>query len=334
MANSENHPLMEPLLLTPRDAAKALSICERTLYGLTAPRGDIPVIRIGMGEKSKNLKTVEAIFDKFLEFDLDRSSFAVGIGGGIVCDIAGFAASTFMRGIPFALVPTTLLAQADSSIGGKPAVNFQDYKNIIGVFNQPEFVLHDFSLLKSLPEEERLWGIAEIVKHALIANPLFFDYLETEWRALLKLEREVIRKAVTESILIKSRIVGSDAREGGERRKLNFGHTLGHALEKVNGIPHGKAVSLGMAVALRISAERGLLSGDEKKRIDTLLQRLGLLCGVPINVEQLTDAVRKDKKRYGEDVYFILLSGIGQAVVEKITWKELEKQIHYLYIHS
>ena len=184
----------------------------------------------------------------------------VGIGGGIVCDVAGFAASTYMRGIRFGFVPSTLLAQADAAIGGKNGVNVGGIKNIAGVFKQPEFVLVAFELLKTLPRSERLCGLAEIVKHAVIASGDLFAFLERETDALLALDPAALHRALAESIRIKSAIVSADAKEGGERRKLNFGHTLGHAIEKEIGIPHGEAVSIGMVAAARISAARGMIS--------------------------------------------------------------------------
>ena len=159
---------------------------------------DYDVVVIGMGEKIKTLRTAEEIYQKFLEFEVDRSSFVVGVGGGIVCDITGFAASTFMRGLDFGFVPSTLLAQADAAIGGKNGVNFKGYKNIVGVFRQPQFVLLDFDLLKTLPEKERLCGLVEIIKHALIESPSLFDYLEKEYLALLSLQQEAVEKAVVD----------------------------------------------------------------------------------------------------------------------------------------
>jgi 3-dehydroquinate synthase len=288
------------------------------------------VIEIGLGEKAKTLKTVEGIYQRFLELGIDRSSFVIGIGGGIVCDITGFAASTFMRGVHFGFVPSTLLAQVDAGIGGKNGVNFGGYKNIVGVFKQPQFILLDFNLLKTLPEKERICGVAEIIKHALIGSPSLFDFLEKEWQSLLSLKREVVEKATVDSILIKSRIVQADERESGERRRLNFGHTLGHAVETVTGLPHGEAVSIGMMIAVKVSVFRGMLSAKDAGRIEGLLKNIKLPVRIPSRRDLLIDAIKKDKKRQGKEIHYVLLAGIGKAKVTKISYEKLEEQIYDL----
>ncbi len=297
----------------------------RRLYGKEWPPYEI--IEIGMGEKIKNLDTVKAIYGRLLELDTDRSCFIVGIGGGVVCDIAGFAASTYMRGVPFGFVSSTLLSQVDASVGGKNGVNFEGYKNMVGVFNQPEFVICDLNLLKTLPQKEVLCGLAEVVKHAAIGDSNLFSYLEQEDKRVLKLDEEVIEKAVYDSVLIKSGIVNRDEKEKGERRKLNFGHTLGHAIEKTTGAPHGEAVSVGMVAASALSEKKGYLSREEKDRIEALLKKFQLPTRVGLDGKRLLDAVRKDKKREGEEIHFVLLQGIGKAVVEKISVKELDTLI-------
>jgi 3-dehydroquinate synthase len=294
----------------------------RRLYGKDFPSYEI--IEIGMGEKIKNLDTVKTIYGKLLELEMDRSSFIVGIGGGVVCDIAGFAASTYLRGVRFGFVSSTLLSQVDASVGGKNGVNFEGYKNMVGVFDQPEFVICDIKLLKTLPEKEILCGLAEVVKHAAIGDTNLFSYLEKHYKRVLQLDDEVVEKVVYDSILIKSGIVNRDEKEMGERRKLNFGHTLGHALEKTTGAPHGEAVSAGMVVASALSKKRGYLSSEEMERIDALLKKLKLPTRVQVDKKRLLEAVRKDKKRQGEAINFVLLQGIGKAVVEKISMKELE----------
>jgi 3-dehydroquinate synthase len=300
----------------------------RNLYGHCF--SDFEVIEIGLGEQIKNLETVEEIYQKLLEMEMDRSSFVIGIGGGIVCDVTGFSASTYMRGLRFGFVPSTLLAQVDASIGGKNGVNFKGYKNIIGVFNQPQFVLCDTDLLHTLPEKELLCGMAEIVKHALIKSQSFFNYLEQEWSSLLSLGPRTVEQVVDDSIKIKSEIVQTDALESGERRKLNFGHTLGHAIEKECQLPHGEAVSLGMVIASRISVAKGMLSPEDADRIETLLQNLKLPTRLPQNKDLIIDAIKKDKKREGEEIHFVLLAGLGKAEVIKMSYKELKDQINDL----
>jgi 3-dehydroquinate synthase len=228
-------------------AEKTITITDTNVrhhYQSLFPPGD--VITIGTGEKIKNLDTVRMIYEKLVDLEAQRSSFIVGIGGGIVCDIAGFVASTYLRGLRFGFVSSTLLSQVDASVGGKNGVNLGGYKNIIGVFNQPEFVICDLDLLQTLSEKEILCGLAEIVKHAAIADLDLFNYLEDHYQKALALDREVITRLVYDSIVIKSSVVNKDETEKGERRKLNFGHTFGHALEKTSGVAHGEAVSAGI----------------------------------------------------------------------------------------
>ncbi len=286
------------------------------------------VIEIGTGEKVKNLDTVQAVYERLVELEADRSSFIVGIGGGIVCDITGFVASTYLRGVRFGFVSSTLLSQVDASVGGKNSVNFGGYKNIVGVFNQPEFVICDMNLLKTLPEKELSCGFAEIIKHAAIADRGMFSYLEEHYGEALKLDLEVMEKLVYDSLVIKSSIVNRDEKEKGERRKLNFGHTFGHAIEKTAGFPHGEAVSVGMVLASELSVERGYLPVEDARRIEELLQKVGLPTRLRGDGGEVLDALRKDKKRKGDSIHFVLLHGLGNAVVEEISIKELEAMVN------
>jgi 3-dehydroquinate synthase len=281
------------------------------------------VIKIKPGEKAKNLNTVRGIYKKLVEWEADRSSFIVGIGGGVVCDIAGFAASTFLRGVRFGFVSSTLLSQVDASIGGKNGVNLNGYKNIIGVFNQPEFVLCDLSLLETLPGRELLNGFAEIIKHALICDRELFNFLEENHKKALSLDRDVIGKLVYDSIRIKSMIVSRDEKEKGERRKLNFGHTFGHAFEKTLAVLHGEAVAAGMIKACEISVKKGLLKKEELERIRKLIRRFGLPVRFRFDRNNLFDAIKRDKKRDEASLHFVLLTGIGSSVVREIPISEL-----------
>ncbi len=287
--------------------------------------GDI--ITIGTGEKIKTLKTVQDIYTRLVTLGAGRSSFIVGIGGGIVCDIAGFVASTFMRGVRFGFVATTLLAQVDASVGGKNGVNFNGYKNMIGVFNQPEFVICDLDLLKTLSEREILCGFAEIVKHAAIGDVDLFAFLEQNHENARALDGQIIERLVLDSVTLKSSIVSRDETERGERRILNFGHTFGHALEKVMGVPHGEAVSMGITIASALSVKRGLLAVEDEQRILSLMKHLKLPTRIESEHEQLFDALKKDKKRESNFINFVLLDGIGTAVVEKIPLEELKDTI-------
>ncbi len=288
------------------------------------------VIEIGIGEKIKNLDTVRMVYEKLIDFEADRSSFIVGIGGGIVCDIAGFVASTYLRGVRFGFVSSTLLSQVDASVGGKNGVNFGGYKNMVGVFNQPEFVICDMGLLTTLPKKEVLCGLAEIVKHAAIGDAALFSYLETHYEKALALDHEVIERLVWDSVVLKSTVVNKDEREAGERRKLNFGHTFGHAIEKTAGVPHGEAISVGMVIASSLSEKRGLLTAEDVKRIESLLKRLRLPTRLQLNEEKVLEALRRDKKRQSENIHFVLLQSLGHAIVEKISIKELETVMDWM----
>lgn len=279
------------------------------------------------GEGRKTLSTVEKIYQRFLDWGLDRSGKVVGIGGGVVGDITGFAASTYMRGIPFLLIPTTLLSQVDASVGGKNGVNFRGYKNTIGTFSQPQKILLDFDLLHSLPQKEILCGTAEIIKHALIASPFLFNFLEKEWPRLLALEEDVLEKAVFESIRIKSSVVKKDPKEKNRRRILNFGHTLAHALEKTAGLSHGEAVIQGMIGAVRISERKGILSEKDSHRIQIFLEKINHFPWDGLQDLSFFEAVRKDKKKEREDLYYVFLAEVGQPRIQKISYIQLEELI-------
>ncbi len=292
------------------------------LYGDRFPAGE--VITIGCGEKHKTLESLATIYERLIETEADRSSFIVGIGGGIVGDVTGFAASTYMRGIRFGFVPTSLLAQVDATVGGKNGVNFKGYKNMVGVFNQPDFVIADITLLKTLPPEEVACGLAEIVKHGCIADKAYFEFIEAHCDAIARLDHDTMLHLVRESVRIKAAVVNQDEREAGERRKLNFGHTLGHAFEKTLGISHGEAVSAGMVIAAELSVRKGLLEENTLHRLKTLLERLKLPVTLSYDRQAVFQALKKDKKREKEHMHFVLLDALGKAVVESIQLNELE----------
>lgn len=303
----------------------------RRLHGRLFPKAK--VIEIGQGERAKELKTVERIYRRFRDLEVDRSTFVWAVGGGIVCDVAGFAASTYLRGLPFGFVPTTLLAQVDAAIGGKNGVNLDGDKNFVGVFRQPRRVLLNFDVLRTLSGADVLCGLSEIVKCSLIRKASLFWYLERHWSALCALERAAVRTAVIESVRIKAAIVRADCGEAGERKVLNFGHTLGHAVEKTAGLPHGQAVAVGMAFAVRISLARGLLREAEARRAERILRRLLPPAEVIARPSKLLESIRKDKKRRGGHIDFVLLEGIGKAGVVKLGLRELEDAVHDLRQH-
>jgi 3-dehydroquinate synthase len=305
---------------------RAVVITDTTVDGLYGAQfQELPAIVIGTGERVKQLVTLEKIYRAFIDHGVDRDTFVIGIGGGVVCDVTGFAASTFMRGVPFGFVATTLLAQVDAGVGGKNGVNFGGFKNMIGVFNQPAFVLCDPSVLRTLSRADVANGMAEVVKHALIADPEAFEFIETHAADILDLKSGIIEKAIGDAVRIKAAVVREDELEKGERRKLNFGHTFGHAVEAMTALPHGEAVSIGMVAAVSVSVARGLIKEQQAKRIITLLERLGLPTKMAVRPADIVEMLRRDKKRSGRSIHFILLNAIGEAIVEKMPLAEIER---------
>ncbi len=291
---------------------------------------DLRTIVIAPGEASKTLSVVEELYGRFIGLGLDRSSFVLGVGGGVVTDLTGFAASTYMRGLPFGFAATTLLAQVDAAIGGKNGVDYAGAKNMVGVIRQPEFVLADPMFLRTLPPEELRCGLAETVKSALVADPVLFEFLEARIEDVAGLDEDAVTRAVGGAILVKAAIVEADEREGGERRKLNFGHTLGHALEMLMGLRHGEAVGIGMVLAARISEARGLLSGGAVQRIEALLERAGLPVRAEFDAKAVIEAVRRDKKKRRDEIDLVVLTGLGHAEIIRIPYHQLEGHIHDL----
>lgn len=287
-------------------------------------------IELETGEEIKTLHTAESIYKQLLDQDADRMTFLTAIGGGVVCDLTGFVASTYLRGLDFGYVASTLLAQVDASVGGKTGVNLLGYKNLVGVFNQPKFVICDLKLLETLPQEEILSGMAEIVKHAVIGDPELFETLEQDPESALSLQKDLLEKIITASIRVKAEIVNRDEKEKGERRKLNFGHTLGHALERNLAISHGQAVSLGMVFAVDLSVRSQLLSESEALRIKSLLKNLKLPVKAEFDKALIFDTLCKDKKRTGDTLNFVCIRGIGRPVITEISLNELEGYIHDL----
>lgn len=282
--------------------------------------GNLAVVTIGEGETIKNLTTVEKIYRAFLEREVDRSWTVLAVGGGIVCDVAAYAAATWMRGLHCTLVPTTLLAMVDAAIGGKNGVNFDRYKNLIGTIRQPESIIIDPAFLKTLPRREVLCGLAEIIKHGLIADANYYAEIEHIIESRLPVESLIGR-----SIEIKLDIVTQDETERGIRRILNFGHTVGHALEKLErGLVHGEAVAIGMVVATELSRRYGYLTVQETEQVRMLISRAGLPVAVPRTVRDVVSVIRADKKRRGDAIAFVLLERIGKAVVVEIPFVELE----------
>ena len=269
-------------------------------------------ILIGLGETSKTWHTLDMIYRQLIELNADRSTFILGIGGGIVTDITGFVASTYMRGVEFGFVSTTLLGQVDASVGGKNGVNMDGYKNMVGTFNQPSFVICDVGMLSTLPKREFRTGLAEVIKAGVIADPELFAMLEECDLASLAKNTELLSEIVYRAIKVKADIVERDEREEGDRRKLNLGHTLAHAIEKCSSkMNHGEAVAVGLSLIADAAVRNGELSQDDCTRIKNLLERVGFVLEPPVEMRYLLKAVKKDKKSEGEQIFIVFPTNIG-----------------------
>jgi len=287
-------------------------------------------VTLPSGETYKTLQTVENVYRELVELEADRSALLVGVGGGLATDVAGFVASTFLRGVSFGFISTTLLGMVDASIGGKNGVNLDGYKNMVGDFRQPSFVWCDLSLLGTLAHREYVSGIAEVIKYGAIWDASFLDYLEEHMEALLKQDLGVLEHVVTISAAIKVKVVEKDERESDLRRILNFGHTLGHAIERHHKILHGEAVAMGMILAARLSNQLKLLPVTEVERLEKLISAAGLPVDMRLDPEELFLNIRKDKKKSGQEVHLVLLDGMGSTVILPKELKELKSIVHDL----
>jgi 3-dehydroquinate synthase len=287
----------------------------------------LPVL-IPDGEEHKNLKTLASIYDRLIAERFERQSSILALGGGVIGDVSGFAAATYLRGVPYVQVPTTLLAQVDSSVGGKTAVNHQHGKNLIGAFYQPRLVVADIATLASLPEREFRAGLAEVIKYAAIMDAPMIEALERGLDAIMRHDPAALEEMVARSLHHKATIVASDAREGGLRKILNYGHTAGHALEASSGYGnflHGEAVAIGMVAAGKLSQAFAGLSAAEAERMERLIARAGLPTAMPAGWrgEEFVRAMRLDKKRAGDGVEFVLLDRLGHALTRTLSFDEI-----------
>ena len=272
------------------------------------------------GEQAKDWATLDRVFDALLAARIGRDGLVIALGGGVVGDLAGFAAATYQRGVPFLQVPTTLLAQVDSSVGGKTAVNHARGKNMIGAFHQPLAVIADLDTLDSLPDRELRAGLAEVIKHGAALDAAFLGWLEQNMKKLLARDRAALTHAIRRSCELKAAIVAEDERESGVRAVLNFGHTFGHAIETATGFGpwlHGEAVAAGMVMAARLSARAGYLPSADAARIEGLIKLAGLPTKAPrLAPERWRELMAVDKKAAGARVRFVLLHGLGHAKLE------------------
>jgi len=296
----------------------------RKLYGdtlardLAAARFTVAVMAGPESEEEKSLDTAARLYRELTDFHAERTTPVLALGGGVIGDVAGFVAATYLRGVPLVHLPTTLLAQADSSLGGKTGIDHGRLKNRIGAFYQPALTVSDTSTLKSLPSDQFSDGLAEVIKHGAIRDEAFFTYLEENLDRILALDDEALETIVARSAEVKARVVEQDERDTGLRNILNYGHTIGHAIETVSDfrVGHGQAVAIGMLAAARISRRMGFLDNTGVRRLRTLIERAGLTAEAPrLDVEDLIEAMRHDKKIVGGRIRFVLLRSIGDVFV-------------------
>jgi 3-dehydroquinate synthase len=322
---------LAPLLSTPR----TVIVSDETVAALHAPTLIDALARSGVtatlvtvpaGEASKSFAGLERLCDRLLALDVDRKDLIVALGGGVVGDLAGFAAAILKRGVDFVQIPTTLLAQVDSSVGGKTAIDTPRGKNLIGAFWQPRLVLCDLDVLDTLPERELRAGYAEVLKYGLLGDRDFFERLERGGPSVIARDPMALAQAVARSIEMKAEIVGQDEREAGRRALLNLGHTFGHALEAEMGfgdaLLHGEAVALGCAIAFRFSAAQGFCPTQDVTRVERAIAAVGLptrieQAGGPFSADRLMGHMLQDKKSEGGSLVFVLARGIGEAFVAK-----------------
>lgn len=286
------------------------------------------------GEEHKNLCSWQMIIDQLLAKGHERSTTLLALGGGMIGDLTGFAAASYLRGVNYLQLPTTVIAQVDSALGGKTGLNLPSGKNLVGAFYQPKAVIADLSTLESLPRREFMAGLAEVIKYGLIKDQAFFEWLEDHMTELLAGQKDLLNEAICRSILLKGFFIEQDPRETkGIRSLLNFGHTLGHALEAILGygtLLHGEAVAIGMGFAARLSLQKGLLKEQDCQRIQNLIQKAGLLleCQNKLNLEELLTYLKKDKKVEAGRLRFVLLRAIGEACLsEEVSEEDLTKLI-------
>lgn len=303
---------------------------EAVMANLQAAGIEAELLVFAHGEASKTLQTLGELAGRLARLGFDRKDALIGLGGGVTGDLAGFLASSYMRGIPFVQIPTTLLAQVDSSVGGKTGVDIPEGKNLVGAFYQPKAVFADISVLGTLPRKELLGGLAEVIKYGVIRDAAFFDFLKENHQGILALEPELIQKTVQHCCRIKADVVSEDEREGGVRRILNYGHTIGHAVEATSdySLIHGLAVSIGMVAAARLAVQNGFLADDDCRKIIDILQ----LYGMPVEVPGTLDRARikkyllADKKTVGGRVFYVLPTAIGKTVItDRVTEQQVDE---------
>lgn len=286
-----------------------------------------PFIVIPAGEENKIQATCDDVIQQLVEMEADRQSCIVAIGGGVVTDLVGYVAAIYKRGTKLILVPTTILAMVDASIGGKNGIDVGVYKNMVGTVKQPEYILFDYDFLDTLPVKEWINGFAEIIKHACIRDMLLFKMLERYTLHQIQTDKSLVADLIEKNVGIKMEIVTNDEFETGERKLLNFGHTVGHAVENLHQLPHGHAVSIGMVAACNLSEKLNGFHFSDAQRVVKLLAHYHLPVDIETDHEKVFSVLKMDKKREDDDMHFIMLNNIGNAEVKKIPLQYLEDNL-------
>lgn len=311
------------------DRSHAVLITDAHVYAAHRPlfKGWNTIV-LKPGEAYKVQQTVDAVIDQLIDMGADRKCMLVGVGGGVTTDITGYTAAVYLRGVPFGFVPTSLLGMVDASVGGKNGIDVGVYKNLVGVIRQPSFILFDTSLLKTLPQKEWVNGFAEVIKHAAIKDAALFGLLEKHTLRQFQRNGPLLASLIRRNVLIKTRIVQRDEHEQGDRRLLNFGHTLGHALENSYELSHGQAIAIGMTYAAGMSSMR--LGFKDTERLTHLLTAYHLPSYAAFDKRAAFDVLQKDKKKIRDSIHYVLLKKIGKAVVQPLSLEQVRTMLDRL----
>ncbi len=311
---------------------KAVIVTQKSVAAYASQLADaIPakaeIVELPDGEAAKDLDVIRSLYQNALDAGIERTDAVYAVGGGGVGDAAGFFAATYLRGLPLVQVPTTLLAQVDSSIGGKVGVNFGHAKNMVGAFYLPKLVVSDVDTLATLPKNQVTNGLAEVIKYGLILDESFLSDVDAHLDGLYSKKTEILTHVVQTCVQYKGKIVAEDEKEKGVRMKLNYGHTVGHAIESLTGMAHGHAISAGMAAAGRIAAQKGLLAENNREQQDALLEKAGLPLTAKADADAVMDKMRLDKKRAGGKIRMVLLDKLGSCRIQDVNEDEVRKAL-------
>src|SRR4051794_35799451 len=307
----------------------AIILTDENIFGKNKERfKGWQTIVIKAGEQHKNQNTVDNVIGQMINLGADRKTMLIGVGGGVITDMGGYIAGIYMRGIAFGFVPTSILAMVDACIGGKNGVDVGIYKNMVGLIRQPSFLLYDYSLLKSLPKQEWINGFAEIIKHAAIKDAAMFKLLEQHKLTDFQKDTVLLNKLIQCNALLKSKVVQEDEFEKGDRKLLNYGHTLGHAIENDYQLPHGFAVTIGMVAAAHMSEQYTGFAATE--RLSSVIKQYGLPTYLQFDAERALQNMMADKKRFKNEVHYVLLEKIGKAIIQPLSIEEIKETITQL----